>query len=104
MFQTPFSKIFDKIIYRRLHRHVNCNHILVNEQFDFFRHNRSIEEASYDSTNDILASLNSKLLVGGIFSDLQKAFDCVNHDVLYKMKFHGVLGKAYKLIKSYLKD
>ena len=37
--------------------------------------------ASYKLINDVLTSLNNKLLVGGFFCDLQKAFDCVDHDI-----------------------
>jgi hypothetical protein len=54
--------------------------------------------------NAILSSLNSKLLVGGVFCDLQNAINCVNHYILLsKMEFYGISGKANKLIKSYLK-
>jgi len=42
-------------------------------------------------------------MVGGIFCDLHKAFDCVNYDVLLqKLKFCGVSGKFYNLVKSFL--
>ena len=42
-------------------------------------------------------------MVGGIFCDLHKAFNCINHTMLKeKMKFLGVSGKFYNLINSYL--
>jgi len=63
----------------------------------------STENASYILLNEILSALNNKQMVGGIFCDLHKAFDCFNHAVvLEKMKFYGVSGKFYNSIKSYL--
>ena len=45
------------------------------------------------------------MLVGGIFCDLHKAFDGVNHDVLLsKIDFYGISGKANNLITSCLHD
>jgi hypothetical protein len=47
--------------------------------------------------------MNNKLLVGGIFCDLEKAFDCVNHDILLpKLKFNGISDKDLQLYQSYL--
>ena len=99
-----FSKIFEKIIYRRLSYHLTINNILVKEQFGF-RCNTSTEMAIYTLVNNVLSALNDKKIVGGIFCDLQKAFDCVNYGILLsKMKFYGISGAANKLIESYLQD
>ena len=74
----------------------------MQEQFGF-RTFSSTDKASYKLINGILDALNNKMMVGGIFCDLQKAFDCVNHNILLtKLKFYGITGKMHKLIKSYL--
>jgi hypothetical protein len=43
------------------------------------------------------------MMVGGIFCDLEKAFDCVNHNILLtKLEFYEITGITLKLIKSCL--
>jgi hypothetical protein len=42
----------------------------------------STENASDILLNEILAAMNSKQMVGGMFRDLHKAFDCINRAVL----------------------
>jgi hypothetical protein len=45
--------------------------------------------------------MNNKALVGGIFCDLQKAFNCVNNEILIdKLEFYGIEGKFKTLLKS----
>jgi len=47
--------------------------------------------------------MNSKYTVGGIFCDLQKAFDCVHHNILLvTLKFHGIKDAFFTLVRSYL--
>jgi len=99
---TAFSKVFERIIYERLLQHTETNNILTDVQFGF-RTFSSTDKASYKLIDGILDALNNKMMVGGIFCDLQKAFDCVNHSILLtKLKFYGITGTTHKLIKSYL--
>jgi hypothetical protein len=63
----------------------------------------STDMAIYKLSNVILETLNNKNLIGGIFCDLEKAFDCVNHKILLsKLEFYGVKGKAKSWFESYL--
>jgi hypothetical protein len=101
---TSFSKIFEKVMYKRLYNHFVNNNVFAPEQYGF-RNKLSTELASYKLLNDVLTSLKNRSIVGGIFCDIRKAFDCVDHGILMsKMEFYGITGKTYQLIKSYLSD
>jgi hypothetical protein len=82
---TSFSKLFEKVIYDRLLNHIETNNILAVEQFGF-RTSSSTEKAPYKLTDDILNALNNRMMVGGIFCDLQRAFNCVNHNIAQQQK------------------
>jgi hypothetical protein len=69
---TYFSKIFEKVIFIRLSKHVKNNYILFIDQYGF-RSNSSTEKAMFKLLNDILLALNNKAYVGVIFCDLEKA-------------------------------
>jgi hypothetical protein len=43
------------------------------------------------------------MLLEGIFSNLERVFVCVNHEVLLsKSEFYGIAGKVHALIRPYL--
>jgi hypothetical protein len=84
--------------------HFLTNNILTNNRFGF-RKNSSTTNATYKLINDILMALNNKRKTDGIFFDLEKAFDCVEHNILMtKMKYYGINGVMYSLIESYLEN
>jgi len=69
------------------------SNILVQEQYGFQTHS-STEQAAFTSIISILTVMNNNQMVGDIFCDLQKAFDCVDHKILLeKLEFYGVEGK-----------
>ena len=99
---TSFSKIFKKVMQNRLMEHVTKYIILSVEQYGFQR-KLTTENATYTLINAILNAMNNKLTIGGLFCDIEKAFDCVNHDILLsKLEFYGKTGKNITLYKHYL--
>ena len=87
---------------RRILKHLTKYNILSTEQYSF-RVGFRTDNATYKLTTEILNAMNNKLLVEGFFCDVEKAFDCVNHDILLsKLKFYGISGKDFQLYQSYL--
>jgi hypothetical protein len=85
----------------RILTHLTKYNILSNNQYGF-RKSLKTEDAIYKVTSEILNALNKKLYVGGIPCDLEKAFDCVDHEImLSKLKFYGINGRNHTLYQSY---
>ena len=104
--QSPYCQCFLKFL-KKLY---TIDYLIICTVMLYWTNINMVSEAKcqqkmlpYILLNEILTALNNKQTVGGIFCDLHKAFDCINHALLpEKIKFYGVSGKFYNLIKSYL--
>ena len=95
-------RCFEKLIFARLYKHLLTNRILAKEQYGFIS-NSSTESVAYNVINEITQAMNDRRALEGLFCDLEKAFDCVNHRILLeKLEFYGIKGKFLDLIQSFL--
>ena len=91
-------------MYSRLSTFLNIKDIIYPLQFGF-RQNYSTSYALIHLTETIKEALDQGKYGCGIFVDLQKAFDTVDHNILLgKLKHYGIRGVAYSWFESYLKD
>ena len=99
-----FSKILEKVIYNRLLQYLTKHNILSDNQFGFRKHH-STKYALTLLYDKISAAIDNKENTVGIFIDLSKAFDTVNHEILLQKLFHyGIRGVAHEWFVSYLKN
>ena len=78
---SNFNRVFENIIYNRLTSCIKKHELLYSSQYGF-RKGHSTQHAILDIVNDIRTNMNQRLLSCGVFIDLKKAFDTVDHDIL----------------------
>ena len=96
------SKIWEKLMYARVISFLNQQNLFNNFQFGF-RKNHSTSHACSLIIEEIVHAFEDKRYVLGIFLDLLKAFDTLDHQILLNKLHHcGIRGLAHTWFHIYL--
>ena len=99
-----FSKLLEKIVYIRLYKFLERNNIFYEHQYGF-RPNHSTDHALIDFYDTVCNALHSKKFTIGLFLDLSKAFDVMDHSILLsKLRRYGIRGIPYSWFHDYLSN
>ena len=92
------------MMFNRIYNFLEKYNIIYKLQFGF-RKKHSTNHALIDITETIRKALDNGKFACGIFIDLQKAFDTVNHTILInKLSHYGIRGIANNWFISYLSN
>ena len=102
MLISKLKKLIEKLVHKRLYKFLEKHKLLYEHQYGFQK-KHSTNHALIDITEKIRSALDQNIFACGIFIDLQKAFDTVNHDILlHKLDHYGIRGLPSKWFQSFL--
>ena len=91
-------------MYKRIIAFVNKNDILNKHQYGF-RKNKSTNQAIIELIEKINGAIDESKFTIGIFLDLSKAFDTVDHEILIKkLEYCGIRGLTLQWFRNYLSN
>lgn len=97
-----FSKIFEKLMKDKLLKFLKSTNFFSDKQFGF-RAGMNTEHALLHFMSKVFDGINDGKCVSGLFLDIRKAFDTVDHNILLDKLYEcGIRGVAHKWFTSYL--
>jgi hypothetical protein len=98
------SKVFEKVMSQQIYKFFHDKKLFYCAQYGF-RSEHSTEFAALEFVDRVIVDMDQMETPIGIFLDLSKAFDTLDHEILlHKLKFYGFDKNALKLMESYLTD
>ena len=99
---TAIFKIYEKIMYNRLVSFLSKWKLMFQYQFGFRQHH-STYMALIVLMDKLISALEERKFALGLFLDLSKAFDTINHDIFFnKLDLYGIRGTTLCLFTTYL--
>jgi hypothetical protein len=100
--QNVFAKIHEKLFVKRMVNFLVKYNLVNKDQYAYLK-GKSVELAIFNFLSKLYDSIDTSSHNIGIFYDYGKAFDLVEHDILFSKLSHlGINGIPLKFIKSFL--
>ena len=101
---SNIENILERLIYKGIYKFFSDNNLIYFLQFGF-RQKYSTVHALISLTENIRKKTDEGNIGCGIFVNLQKAFNTVEHDILLsKLEHYGIRGLVNEWFKSYLSN